>query len=140
MATEEDTTTGHPVPAGLRALSASVTALAERPLFALDAATTRDTIVALAEVKSRLAAYEYAVLAHAEEVKVGADTGCTSTGVWAANATRSRKNVTAAQVRLATALERAPAKGDPIALDLRGVGAAIRRHLADRLHTLGDHK
>ena len=105
MATDKDTTTGHPVPAGVRALSASVTALAERPLFALDAATTRDTIVALAELKSRLASYEYAVLAHAEEVQVGADTGCTSTGVWAANATRSQKNVSAAQVRLATALE-----------------------------------
>ncbi len=105
MATDEDTATGHPVPAGVRALSASVTALAERPLFALDAATTRDTIVALADLKSRLAAYEYAVLAHADQVQVGADTGCTSTGVWAANATRSPKNVSAAQVRLATALE-----------------------------------
>ena len=63
------------------------------------------TIVALAELKSRVASYEYAVLAHAEEVQVGADTGCTSTGVWAANATRSPKNVSAAQVRLATALE-----------------------------------
>ncbi|WP_343899672.1 hypothetical protein, partial [Nocardioides aquaticus] len=103
MATDNDTTTAHPVPAGVRALSASVTALAERPLFALDAATTRQTIVALSELKSRLAAYEYAVLAHAEEVQVGADTGCTSTGVWAANATRSPKNVTAAQVKLATA-------------------------------------
>ncbi|VXB81604.1 HNH endonuclease signature motif containing protein [Nocardioides sp. AX2bis] len=105
MATTEDTTTGHPVPCAVRALSASVTALAERPLFALDAATTRQTIVALAELKSRLAAYEYAVLAHAEKVAVGADTGCTSTGVWAANATRSPKNVSAAQVRLATALQ-----------------------------------
>lgn len=104
MATEEDTTTGHPVPAGLRALSASVTALAERPLFALDAATTRETVIALAELESKVTSLKYAVLAHAEEVKVGADTGCTSTGVWAANATRSRKNVTAAQVRLATAL------------------------------------
>ncbi|QVT80791.1 hypothetical protein ENKNEFLB_03192 [Nocardioides aquaticus] len=104
MATTKDTS-GHPVPCSVRALAASLTALAERPLFALDAATTRQTIVALSELKSRLAAYEYAVLAHAEEVAVGSDTGCTSAGVWAANATRSRKNVTAAQVKLATALE-----------------------------------
>ncbi len=88
MATDEDTTTGHPVPAGVRAVSAAVVALAEGPLFALDAATTRETVIAIADLKSRLASYEYAVLAHAEEVKVGADTGCTSTGVWAANATR----------------------------------------------------
>ncbi|VXB33344.1 HNH endonuclease signature motif containing protein [Nocardioides sp. AX2bis] len=105
MATTEDTTTGHPVPCGVRALSASVTALAERPLFALDAATTRDTIQALAVLESKVTSLKLAVFAHADEVQVGSDTGCTSTGVWAANATRSRKNVTAAQVRLATALE-----------------------------------
>ncbi len=75
------------------------------PLFALDAAVTRETIVALADLKARLAAYEYAVLAHAEQVKVGSETGCTSTAVWAANATRTRKNVVAGQVRLATSLE-----------------------------------
>jgi hypothetical protein len=90
MATEEDTTTGHPVPAGVRALSASVTTLAERPLFALDAASTRDTVLALAELESKVTSLKLAVLAHADEVNVGADTGCTSTGVWAANATRSR--------------------------------------------------
>ena len=105
MATDEDTTTRHPVPTGVRDLSAGVTALAERPLFALDAAVTRETIVALADLKARLAAYEYAVLAHAEQVQVGSETGCTSTAVWAANATRTRKNVVAGQVRLATSLE-----------------------------------
>ena len=31
MATDEDTTTRHPVPTGVRDLSAGVTALAERP-------------------------------------------------------------------------------------------------------------
>ncbi len=86
-------------------LSAGVTALAERPLFALDAAVTRETIVALADLKARLAAYEYAVLAHADQVQVGSETGCTSTAVWAANATRTRRNVVAGQVRLATSLE-----------------------------------
>ena len=105
MATDEGTHTRHPVPTGVRALGADVTALAQRPLFALDAATTRETVLELAELKSRLAAYEYAVLAHAEQVGVGAQTGCTSTGVWAANATHQRKNVCAAQVRLATSLE-----------------------------------
>ncbi|VXB84695.1 HNH endonuclease signature motif containing protein [Nocardioides sp. AX2bis] len=105
MATIKDTTTGHPVPCSVRALSASVTALAERPLFALDVATTRDTIQALAVLESKVASLKLAVLAHADEVQVGSDTGCTSTGVWAANATRSRKNVCAAQVKLATALE-----------------------------------
>ncbi|GAA0983440.1 hypothetical protein ENKNEFLB_02607 [Nocardioides aquaticus] len=105
MATDKDTTTGHPVPCGVRALSASVSALAERPLFALDAATTRDTIQSLAVLEAKVASFRLAALAHAEEVQVGAETGCTSTGVWAANATRSQKNVSAAQVRLATALE-----------------------------------
>ncbi len=105
MASDEDTRTRHPVPAGVHALAAGLTALAERPLFSLDAATTRDTVLELADLKSRLAAYEYAVLAHAERVQVGAETGCTSTGVWAANATRTRKNVAAAQVRLAVALD-----------------------------------
>ena len=45
MATTKDTS-GHPVPCSVRALAASLTALAERPLFALDAATTRQTIEA----------------------------------------------------------------------------------------------
>ncbi len=105
MATEEDTRTGHPVPAGVRALAAGVAVLAQRPLFALDAATTRETILELAALESRLAALRLAVLAHAEEVQVGAETGCTSTGVWVANATRARKNTTAAQVKLALALD-----------------------------------
>ncbi|VXB31660.1 HNH endonuclease signature motif containing protein [Nocardioides sp. AX2bis] len=73
MATTEDTTTGHPVPCGVRALAASVTALAERPLFALDAATTRDTIQALAVLESKVTSLKLAVFAHADEVQVGCE-------------------------------------------------------------------
>ncbi len=117
MATDEDTPTGHtggtgrtghtghPVPAGVRALAAGVTGLAERPLFALDPATTRETILELADLRSRLAAYELSVLAHAEHAQVGAETGATSTGAWWAVATRQRRTTTTAQVRLGVALE-----------------------------------
>lgn len=104
MATDEDACSGPPVPDGIHTLAASVSAR--------EAAAVRPrrsdhppTVLALADLQARLAAYEYAVLAHADQLQVGADTGCTSAGVWAANATRTRKNVTAAQVRLATAVE-----------------------------------
>lgn len=59
-------------------LSASVSALAQRPLLAVDAATTPETIVALAALESKVAALKLTVLAHAEQVQVGTDTGCTS--------------------------------------------------------------
>ncbi len=74
-------------------------------MCALDAATTRETILELADLESRLAALRLAVLAHAEDVQVGSDTGCTSTGVWIADATLTRKTTTTAQVRLAVALD-----------------------------------
>lgn len=105
MASDEETRTGHPVPDGVRAIAVSVSALAERPLFALDPVTTREALLELTALGSKVTSLKLAVLAHAEEVQVGSDTGCTSTGVWAANATRTRKNVSAAQVKLATALE-----------------------------------
>ena len=138
MATDEDTTTRHPVPTGVRTLSAGVTALAERPLFALDAAVTRETIVALADLKARLAAYEYAVLAHAEQVQVGAETGCTSTAVWAANATRTRKNVVAGQVRLATSLRVSGGTGSRDALATGAVNADQARVITTALEDLPD--
>ncbi len=57
MATDEDTTTRHPVPTGVRTCRPASPPSPNGPLFALDAAVTRETIVALADLKARLAAY-----------------------------------------------------------------------------------
>ena len=105
MATDEDTRTGHPVPAGVRALAAAVSDLAERPLFAVDAATTREALVEVTALESKLTAYKLALAAHAEQVQIGADTGATSTGVWWAVATRQRRSTATAQVKLGVALD-----------------------------------
>ena len=105
MATEEDTPTGHPVPAGIRTLAADVSALAQRPLFALDAASTREALVEVTALESKLSAYKLALAAHADQVQVGAESGCTSTGLWWALATRQRRSTTTAQVNLALALD-----------------------------------
>ena len=90
MAKDDETLTRHPVPAGVRAVEQQVAevagVLADRSL-SLDAASTRDTSVALAAAEARLASLRLAVAAHADVVKVGADSGATSTGVWWAVAT-----------------------------------------------------
>ncbi len=108
MAKDDDTLTRHPVPAGMRALSEQVVELAEvledRSL-SLDAPATREALVAVSEVRARLDSLTLAVAAHADEVKVGADSGATSTGVWWAVATRQNRRTAAGQVKLANALE-----------------------------------
>ncbi len=105
MATDEDSRTGHPVPEGLRALATSVEELAGRSLVAMDAAATREALIEVTDLESRLTAYELALAAHAEDVAVGADSGATSAGVWWAVTTRQRRSTAAAQVKLGVALE-----------------------------------
>ncbi len=108
MAKDEDTLTRHPVPAGVRAVEQQVAevagVLADRSL-SLDAAGTRETLLALAAAGRRLASLPWRVAAHADVVKVGADSGATSTGVWWAVATKQNRRTAAGQVRLANALE-----------------------------------
>ncbi len=105
MAKDEDTLTRHPVPAGVRAVEQQVAevagVLADRSL-SLDAASTRDALVAIAAAEARLASLRLAIAAHADVVKVGADSGATSTGVWWAVATRQNRRTAAGQVRWPT--------------------------------------
>jgi len=105
MATDDRTRTGHPVPDTVRALGGAVADLAERPLFGLDADATREALLEIADLESRLGAYKLAVAAHADQVRVGSDTGVTSTGVWWAVATRERRRTMAGLVKLAVALD-----------------------------------
>ncbi len=108
MAKDDDTLTRHPVPAGVRALSEQVVELAEvlqARSLSLDAPATREALVAVSEARARLDSLTLALAAHADVVKVGADSGATSTGVWWAVATRQNRRTAAGQVKLANALE-----------------------------------
>ncbi len=104
MVKDGDTLTAQPVRAGVDALDETLGDLLDCSLIGLDAAGTRATLVALADVEARMAALRLRVAAHADEVGVGADSGATSTGVWWACATRQARAQAAGQVRLATAL------------------------------------
>ena len=103
MVKDGDTLTAHPVRAGVAALDQTLGDLLDCSLIGLDAAGTRATLVALADVEARMAALRLRVAAHADEVAVGADSGATSTGVWWALATRQSRPQAAGQVRLAAA-------------------------------------
>ena len=105
MATDDRTRTGHPVPDAVRALVGAVCDLAQRPLFGLEADATREALLEIADLESRLSAYKLAVTAHADDVGVGEDTGCTSTGVWWAVATHQRRRTMAGLVKLPVALD-----------------------------------
>ncbi len=97
--------TGHPVPCAVRSLASTVAEIAERALFTLDPAATRETLRELARLRSRVDSLTLSVAAHAERVQVGADSGATSTGVWWAVATRQNRTTASGLVKLATALE-----------------------------------
>ena len=108
MATDEHDTSaapGHPVPARVGALAAEVASLHEASLIGLDAAATRESLIALAGLRARLDALTLRVAAHAETVQVHLDSGATSTGAWWAVATHQNRPTTTGLLRLATALQ-----------------------------------
>lgn len=107
MATDEQGTTGtgHPVPARVGALAREVTSLHEASLIGLDAAATRDSLLALSRLRARLDALTLRIAAHAETVQVATDSGATSTGAWWAVATHQNRPAATSLVRLATALQ-----------------------------------
>ncbi len=108
MATDEQDTSagpGHPVPARVGALAAEVASLHEASLIGLDAAATRESLIALAGLRARLDALTLRVAAHAETVQVHLDSGATSAGAWWAVATHQNRPTTTGLLRLATALQ-----------------------------------
>ncbi len=109
MATDDRRTptgTVHPLPTRVGALSVEVGSLCETSLLGLDAASTRESLIALTRLRAQVDAMTMRVAAHAEQVQVGADSGATSAGVWWAVSTRQNRPTAAGLVRLATALER----------------------------------
>ena len=105
MASDEHPTTGHPVCAQVEALATGVGDLLERPLLSLDAAASREALVALTQLRARVDALTLRVAAHADDVQVGAESAAVSTGAWWATATRQNRSTASTQVHLGVALD-----------------------------------
>ncbi len=70
----------------------------------LNAAGTRDVLVELTRLHAQVAELEARVMAHADEVDAGVETGATSTATWLAHATKMTRPAAAGKASLAMSL------------------------------------
>ncbi|WP_435743067.1 DUF222 domain-containing protein [Nocardioides sp. SYSU DS0663] len=96
----------HPVSRAVARLRSELDALAEVPLFGMDAEETGAALVQLTRLAAQVAELELRVAAHAGEIGVEQRTGATSTASWWAQETRQDRRAAAGRVRLADALGR----------------------------------
>ncbi len=89
----------------LRDIAGALTTLAQRPVFTLDAAATREALLDLDRLQCHLDAHRLTLAAHADEVGVAEETGATSTAAWWAVATRRTRQSTHRDTRTGQALE-----------------------------------
>ncbi len=86
----------------------ALAAVTEQPVWALDAAGTREALTALARLESRAAELQARLAGHADTVEAYAASGAVSTPAWLAHATRMTRRDAHATARLARALEAHP--------------------------------
>lgn len=99
-------TSAHPVGRAVADAERVIAAVAERPVWSLDAEGTREALVALSRLASRTAELEARLTRHADAVEAYAESGAVSTPAWLAHATRVTRRDAHATARLAGALER----------------------------------
>ncbi|MEJ7832768.1 MAG: DUF222 domain-containing protein [Nocardioides sp.] len=105
MASTVDTTDrGHPISAAVARMRTEIGGVAEQPAWSLGAEETRATVVELTRLAAQVAELELRVVAHAEQIKVGEESGATSTANWLAHQTRLTRREAHARVRLAHSL------------------------------------
>ncbi|CUR58701.1 HNH nuclease [metagenome] len=95
----------HVVTRAVASLRASLSGLAEVPLWSMGAAETASTLVEVTRLAAQVAELELRVAAHAERVGVEEPTGATSAAAWWAHAGHLTRREAHTKVRLAVALD-----------------------------------
>ncbi|CUR57275.1 HNH nuclease (fragment) [metagenome] len=95
----------HVVTRAVGSLRASLSGLAEVPLWSMGAAETATTLVEVTRLAAQVAELELRVAAHAERVGVEEPTGATSAAAWWAHAGHLTRREAHTKVRLAVALD-----------------------------------
>ncbi|MEJ7833336.1 MAG: DUF222 domain-containing protein [Nocardioides sp.] len=96
---------GHPISAAVARMQAEVGSVAEQPAWSLGAEETRATLCELTRLAAQVAELELRVVAHADRVRVGDESGATSTANWWAHTTKITRREAHHKVRLAHSLE-----------------------------------
>jgi hypothetical protein len=95
----------HPVAAGVERLHSELDAIAETPVWSMDATEAEAALTAVTRLAARVAELELRVAAHADRREAGLGFGATSTANWWAVETRQTRSAAHRKVRLAVALE-----------------------------------
>ncbi|MEJ7831386.1 MAG: DUF222 domain-containing protein [Nocardioides sp.] len=106
MASTVDTTDrGHPISAAVARIEGELAGLVEQPAWSMGVEETRVTLVGLTRLAAQVAELELRVVAHADRVRVGDESGATSTANWWAHTTKMTRREAHQKVRLAHSLE-----------------------------------
>ena len=115
------TTAAHPIGGAVARVHSVLDEVAGTPAWSMSQEATAQTLVEISRAEARLVEVRSQLLSHAETVAVAETNASPSVAVWQANATRSTKQESFRQVRLAAGLDRyevvreALGRGDVIA-------------------------
>lgn len=107
--TRDSSGSGHPIAVAVARLRATAGGVAEQAAWSLSGAQTRDLLSEVGRLDAQVAELEARLLAHAETIGAGTETGATSTATWLAQATRVTRRLAHAKVHLAAAMGAHPA-------------------------------
>ena len=102
--TANDIGRAHPISRAVSRFSDELKTLRDQPVWSMDQAETRDTMVEITFAEAQLAELKARVTAHGQASEVEADSGATSTANWLAHATRQTRPGAHRAARFATAL------------------------------------
>lgn len=102
--TAHTTGSGHPIRQAIACIGGDLAGVVDAPTWSLNTQDTREVLVELARAQARLVELEGRVLAHADQVGAGTETGATSTANWLAHATNATRPDAHRRTRLAAAL------------------------------------
>ena len=100
-----DTDAGHPITRFSHQANAVLDGLVDEPTWTLTAAEAGRALVDLTRLQARVVELRLRVLAAADTLDLGADSGCTSVAAWLATRTKVTRAQAHADLRLARALD-----------------------------------
>jgi hypothetical protein len=127
----------HPVTETVAGARAGLRTVADQPVWSMSAEETAEALVAVTRLLAQAAQLQMRLLAHAEEVGVGAATGTTSPAAWLAHATNTTRAAAHRAARLGRGLDGDHAEVDAAlaAGNVTADQASVIVHAVDELPT-----